>query len=197
MKGIYNHGIQHQMYQNLCKYGAIYGVIYYLGLETGLRISDLLALEYDILKNPPAGGNEIIAGCFDVVEGKTGKTKTCFVSHIMRGMIVDYRNQVPYDPKDPRLFKISRQTVSKYIKKAAENCGLFDIGCHSLRVTYAWNLLCTAHSFIYVRDALNHAFLSTTMLYLTDGVIWAIDRAYGANTATCVNNLPLQTTNHT
>jgi integrase len=165
--GIYDHGKQHAMYEALSKRGRMYGVLYYLGMETGLRIGDLLALS-----------RPLMGAAHSVREQKTGKSKRFLLSPVLVAMLHDYQMRLGASP-DRRLFPVSRQTVHKHFKAASAEIGLTDIGPHSMRKSYAWNVLTLTHSFNCVKIALNHKFLSTTMFYITEGVSWLIRAKYG------------------
>jgi len=48
-----------------------------------------------------------------------------------------------------------------------------------MRKTYAWNVLRTTRSIPATQRALQHAFLSTTMIYIADGLQWLLVAFYG------------------
>jgi integrase len=124
MKGIYDDHDQLMMLATLTNDKPVMGVIYYLGVVSGLRIGDLLALR--------AGD---VGPSFSVTESKTGKTKRinlCGHGWELLRLYIELHEKRPQD----RLFDTTRQTVHRYFKRAAAELGLEEIGTHSMRKTY-------------------------------------------------------------
>lgn len=141
-------------------------------LETGLRIGDVLKLEYWQLKN-----------CFSVVETKTGKSRkvgmtTQLIEDIRsaawrrgpRQAILDAREgKCTYwafpSPVDWRKHR-TRQGVWKDVKRAAKAFRLkANVGTHSMRKVYAVELLKKYGDIERVRRALNHEDVNVTLIY--------------------------------
>jgi len=167
--GIYDDDDQLLLFASLTANNAMMGALAYLGIITGLRVGDMLALR--------AGD---VGELFTVKESKTGKTKIIHLPFEGWKFIETYIlvNEIP---PDGRLFPTTRQTAHRYFKRAAKELGLENVGTHSMRKTYAWNVFRVTNCLKTTRDALNHKYLTTTMLYLVGGFIWMISHAYGAS----------------
>jgi integrase len=126
--GIYDHGKQHEMFTVLSGEDGkhlMYGVLYYFGVATGLRVGDILAVKVGQV------GAEM-----DVREAKTGKIKRIKLDDQILRLISGYVDLKGLQSAD-RLFATTRQTVHRRFKIAGEACGLENIGTHSMRKTYA------------------------------------------------------------
>jgi len=141
-------------------------VLFELGCSTGYRISDMLLLRArDVLKRN-----------LRVVESKTGKIRHVEITKALRRVLRSYTKEMGLKDND-WLFSldgkkpITRQYAHKAIKQAGEEIGLEGMGTHSMRKTYAFNLLLNTNSFFRVQESLNHRYMSTTMVYLLDGVL--------------------------
>jgi integrase len=159
----------------LWNYGLIYAIIWRFGVETGLRISDILSID------GPLHGPLI-----HLTESKTGKQKRFIISDELYRMILLSQSEVPFSRKKShtkngntfKLFPTTRQTVHKYIRLSALKIDENDIGTHSMRKTYAYNVLYITRSLDSVKRALNHKYISTTILYLIDGMLWLMERQH-------------------
>ena len=101
------------------------GTLVFLGIITGLRISDLLALKVSD-----------VGQAFEVVEQKTRKKKRIMLCDDQWYVLESYIICNHLKPDD-RLFPTTRQTVLKYIKRAAADLGIKSpIGTHSMRKSY-------------------------------------------------------------
>lgn len=167
VQGIYDDNDQLLLLATLTTHSPMMGMIFYLGVVSGLRISDLLALTVgDISKNP-----------FTVRESKTKKLKHIKVPKEGWLLLQLYAEGVGLESHG-KLFPTTRQTVHRYFKRAAADLGLTNIGTHTMRKTYAWNVFRVSQCLDTTRQALNHRYISTTVLYLVGGFIWAIHTAF-------------------
>lgn len=117
-----------------------------LGLNSALRISDLLSLRWNDLYR-----NNRYVEHIDIIEQKTRKKNTLFLNGSSQEALEFFRqsihcfdneNYVFTSQKSPRK-NLSRHQAFRIIRHAAECSGLEDqhISCHSLRKTfgyYAW-----------------------------------------------------------
>jgi len=117
--------MQFEMFGELCKGGIMYGVLYYFGVASGLRIGDILGVRVRDIQID-----------MKVLESKTCKFKEFRLDDQVYELIRNYISVKELDYAD-RLFPVTRQTVLRHFRRAAEALGLKDIGTHSMRKTYA------------------------------------------------------------
>lgn len=127
-------------------------------VNTGLRVSDVLALRTDQLAHQ-----------FWITEQKTGKPRRV---NLTRGLLWELQQQagetwVFPSPKDPRRHR-TRQAVWTDVKRASKAFRLpQNVSPHSFRKVYAVRLLerCKGNT-ERVKRALNHSDMATTMIYV-------------------------------
>lgn len=139
-----------------------YKCIWRIGVETGLRISDILKRKR----------HEIRAGAWVCYESKTGKKKKCTltpetvelceayfkISHVknIRFAFYNQKTKTPF----------TRQSVWKMFRNRATDIKLKRIGAHSSRCTSAWRRYLKTGDIDKVRRFLNHDNEKVTKLYL-------------------------------
>jgi integrase len=164
VKGIYDDKQQLMIIASLTKSNGMMGVLFFLGMVTGLRISDLLALEVGQM-----------AQTFEAYERKTGKTKVVTLTdnhwHFLEVYMIGMK-------ATDKLFPTSRQTVHKYFKRAEKDLGLADIGTHTMRKTYAYNVFRDSGCLKTVQKSLQHKYMSVTIGYLVSGFVFAVKMAH-------------------
>lgn len=120
-----------------------------MGLNTALRISDLLTLRWENVYDEKKGS---FRRHISIVEAKTGKASCIFMNQSILDALHEYRNWLKKDAEricgGAFLFAghsdspISRVQAYRIVRKAAEGCNLSGvISPHSLRKTfgyYAW-----------------------------------------------------------
>ena len=142
-----------------------------MGLNTALRISDLLKLQYQDIYDFE---NNKIREHLIVTEKKTKKENVIYLNKEMRSAISEHLEFCCHDRTNwifsSQLQKekpLSRQQAYRIVKKAAESAGITEhISCHSLRKTFgyfAWKqgVLPTMLMEIY-----NHSSYTITKKYL-------------------------------
>lgn len=133
------------------------------GLNSGLRVSDLLAL-----KVKDVNGD----GYIRIKEKKTSKAKKFIINTALMSVLIPYIKDMQ---GDDFLFQsrigvnkpITRAMAHKIIKKAAAQVGLTEISCHSLRKTLAYQIyIKNNHDIALVMTLLNHDSQKTSLNYL-------------------------------
>ncbi len=115
-------------------------LLFTVGINTSLRISDLLELRFEHFENMAADRR------VTVVEQKTGKTKTFFVNDAVLAAL----DAVPVEKRTGFLFPsrngggkkaITRVRAWEMLNEAAERAGLSHIkfGTHTMRKTFAYH----------------------------------------------------------
>lgn len=140
------------------------GVLFFVGVISGLRVSDMLALTVGQMQQ-----------VMEVTEQKTGKIKPISFTDSQWEFISTYMEDMrPHH----RLFPTTRQTVHKYFSRVAKDLGIGNIGTHSMRKTYAYNVFRSTKSIKITQKSLNHTYVGTTMGYLVSALFWAMKRVH-------------------
>jgi site-specific recombinase XerD len=172
VRGVYDPRKQREMHNELFKQSDVLGLLWLLGCSTGYRISDLL-------------GSRVINYCQGqllIVEAKTGKTRNIVLHKEARKALNQHIKRHELEFSDHIFFgytakkPITRQYAHAKIKSTGAYLGVEGLGTHTMRKTYAWNLLRSTLSFEAVQRALNHKYMSVTMLYLFGGLLELVGR---------------------
>ena len=134
-------------------------MLFRLGLNTGLRISDILDLKVSDIKRT-----------IELTEQKTGKIKRFQLSDSFYDELIQYiksycRGEWLFPSKSGE--PLSYAQAYKIIKTAGRKAGIDDIGTHTMRKTfgyYAYNVLKVPIA--YIMEALNHSSESHTLRYI-------------------------------
>ncbi|MPN12256.1 Tyrosine recombinase XerD [bioreactor metagenome] len=145
-----------------------YSVLFKFGLNTGLRISDIIPIKIeDIYKN-----NAVFKEYLVIKEKKTGKEKKIKINEALRKEIQAYLKNREYC-LSPYLFystkgdHISRIQAYRVLKEAAEFCGIENFGTHSLRKTWGyWTYQLSKYNVGLIMDTFNHSSQSITLRYI-------------------------------
>lgn len=146
-----------------------------LGLNTALRISDILQLQWmDIYNEKSSQMREHL----EVKEKKTGKTNIIAINRTVNNLLQEYKSETfqkePFD-KERYLFPsqkkknqpISRSQAFRIIKEAATATGLFShISCHSMRKTFGYHAWKQGTPPALLMDIYNHSSYKITKRYL-------------------------------
>jgi len=151
-------------------------LLFVLGINTGLRISDLLALTVgEVWQHKPA---EFI----EIREKKTGKSKRFILNQSAAKALKETSYLKGADLKAP-LFPsrkggaISRIQAYRVLNAAAELAGINEIGTHTLRKTWAYHAYQAGTDLSLIQQVLNHSSPSVTLRYI--GITQDdIDRVY-------------------
>lgn len=126
-------------------------------VETGLRVSDVLAFRRDQIKPQ-----------FWITEQKTGKRRRVNLSlPLLRELQANAGEVWVFPHRTDQRKHRTRQAVWSDVKRAARAFRFRqNVGVHSLRKLYAVEQLEASHgNFAKVQKLLNHADLATTMIY--------------------------------
>jgi integrase len=145
-----------------------------VGLNTALRISDILNLKYDDVFD---GKN--VKKHVTVRESKTDKLNTIFLNKEVRNILKIYRKELietdMYKSGNPYLFPspkkknthLSRFQAYRIINKAATEISDGNhISCHSLRKTFGYHAWKQGMDLMTIMLIFNHSSLSITKRYL-------------------------------
>lgn len=143
-----------------------YAILFLIGVETGLRISDILQIRVLTALESP----------WTIRECKTTKEKVITPSVALYALLRGYIVKFGLQPDDFLIFStnknkgkaMNRSWVYEVIRDASRACGLEGIGTHTMRKTYAVRQFRGHRDLNRLRKELNHDSVATTMLYLID-----------------------------
>lgn len=136
-------------------------MMFMFGINSGLRVSDILKLR--VL--------DVTGWHVTIKEKKTGKLKKFKMTPVLKKAIQDYtRDKEPWE----LLFKsrqgnnkpINRRTADWILKMAANECGLTNIGTHSMRKTFGYHYYQNTKDIGTLMTLFNHAAPSITLKYI-------------------------------
>ena len=144
--------------------------MFVLGVNSGLRISDLLGLTIGDVMDV----NGKVKDRITIREMKTGKSKDFPISESAKKSIVDYLKTRPQASQSDVLFisrkgngAISRQQAWLIINQAAATVGIKEqIGTHTLRKTFAYHAYQSGVDISLIQKLLNHSAPSVTLRYI-------------------------------
>jgi integrase len=141
-----------------------YEVMFCLGIETGLRIGDILRIRVC----------DVVGGRLAVKEQKTGKFKAVVLSLSLMSIIGSHvkcyalrddhylvysRDWLPYR-------SLSRQQAWRVMREAGKMANLKQIGTHTMRKTFAADVMRETGDISLVQRRLSHENMTTTLGYL-------------------------------
>lgn len=145
-------------------------LLFVMGVNTGLRISDLLNLTFkDVLDDTGA-----VSDTIKVKEKKTGKTKAFFVNDTVKKALQEYMKEVQTEPKC-YLFSsrkgdnqpISRIQAYRIINEACAIAKIKgSIGTHTLRKTFGYWAYKQGIDITLLMKIFNHSAPSITLRYI-------------------------------
>lgn len=132
-----------------------------VGVNTGLRISDILKLRLSDFDND----------CFYIIEKKTSKPKSIPLNPILKREI----HKLKKESDDPNLIlfksrqgevEITRQRVYQILKEIEKEFRLKNIGCHSMRKTFGFMHYAKHKDVVILQEIFNHSHPSITLRYI-------------------------------
>lgn len=157
-----------QMYYYLANKDIKYGLLFKFGLNTGLRISDILPIKLEDVISHDGQFREY----FVLNEKKTGKEKKIKINEALTNEIQKYI-QINNPSPESYLFKsrkgshLGRIQAYRVLKDAADHIGLENFGTHSLRKTWGyWTYKLSNYNVGLIMDTFNHSSPSITLRYI-------------------------------
>ena len=157
-----------QMYHYLAGKESKYGLLFKFGLNTGLRISDILPIKFkDIYCENGEFRYYLVLN-----EKKTGKEKKIKLNKALRRAIDAYAKNENLMPESYRFWSkkgkhIGRIQAYRVLKEAAEIIGIENFGTHSLRKTWGyWTYKASKYNIGLIMDTFNHSSPSITLRYI-------------------------------
>jgi integrase len=149
------------MKAELLKTGRRNWFLFVLGINTGLRISDILKLKVKDVK----GKSHLM-----IYEQKTGKYKRFKINRELQQHILFYTANMrdeDYLFKSLRSpFPIKRIQAYKILNRAAKKIGISEIGTHTLRKTFGYHFYQRTKDVALLQEIFNHSSPSITLRYI-------------------------------
>lgn len=138
-------------------------IMFLIGIDTGLRISDILRLRV----------RDVIGSHISIKEKKTKKHKRILITAELKQKLAPY---IEGKPSNEYLIKsreganrpITREMAYKIIRDVGEEFGLSELGCHTLRKTFGYIFYnrTTNKDIGLLMNYFNHATQQDTLRYI-------------------------------
>ena len=136
-------------------------ILFILGINSGLRISDRLALNVNDVKNK---------NYIRLKEKKTGKNKIIPLNEKLKQELYLYtKNKNNNEPLfvTKQYNRLDRISAYRIIKQACkDNCSEINIGTHSLRKTFGYHHYKKFNDIVMLQKILNHSTPNVTLRYI-------------------------------
>ncbi len=157
-----------QMYHYLKGKDDKYALLFKFGLNTGLRISDLLPLKVKNVYLENGSFKEYLI----IKEKKTSKEKKIKINNALQMVLSEYMKD-HHLAKEDYLFPsqkgghIGRVQSYRFLREAAEIVGIENFGTHSLRKTWGyWTYNLSKFNIGLIMDTFNHSNQRITLRYI-------------------------------
>jgi integrase len=137
-------------------------LLFVLGINTGLRIGDMLKLKVEDVRNQ----THII-----LKEQKTGKSKKFFINSVLRNALDKYianmdDHEYLFQSRNATNHPLSRSQAYRILNRAGAKVGLESIGCHSTRKTFGYHHYKQHKDVALLQQLFNHSAPSVTLSYI-------------------------------
>lgn len=143
----------------------MYLLIWDIGSKIGIRVSDILALNLNIIDKDQ----------LTIREKKTNKLKKFPICPELKKEILNYynkyrKNKPAYD--NDALFvgvrgkRLCRKNVYREFNKAADKVKIDNVGTHTMRKTFGYHFYQQYHDVVMLQKILNHSSPSITLRYI-------------------------------
>lgn len=138
-----------------------YGMMWKLGINVGIRISDIVKLKVKDYQDHK----------FTIIEQKTKKMKTFNVPNWFQPELEAYINRHKYRsdylfPNKQTKKHISRVRAWQVITEAAKHCEIDNVGTHSMRKTFGYWYYKKTFDIASLMRLFNHSSEQVTLLYI-------------------------------
>lgn len=136
-------------------------LIFVFGINSGLRVSDILKLDVIDVKNKTH---------VEILEQKTGKYKKFLINSKLQKIINDFvkdaQNEAPLFVSQ-KGFRLERSQVYRMLNDACRNVGIdVNIGTHTMRKTFGYHHYKQFKDVAMLQKIFNHSSPSITLRYI-------------------------------
>ena len=137
-------------------------ILFRLGVNSGLRISDILNLKVKHVKNQTH---------FNLKEQKTSKSNRIKINPKLKLELDSYikgmnDEEYLFKSREGSNSPIQRMQAWRILNKAASEIGLTEIGTHTLRKTFGYHMYKQCSNIEIVQKFLNHSSPHVTLAYI-------------------------------
>lgn len=136
-------------------------MLFVIGINTGLRVSDILTLKVCDVKDK----THIV-----ITEQKTGKAKRFLINSMLRESIDNYIEGMGDNdylfPSRKGDKPITRVQAYRVLNEVANKLGVDEIGTHTMRKTFGYFHYQQYHDIAILQDIFNHSAPSVTLRYI-------------------------------
>lgn len=155
-----------EMKIELKKSGTRNYLLFVTGINTGLRISDIIKL-----KVKDVSDNGTIKSHICVTEQKTGKTKRFKINDTLSREFAEYCKNLKmtdylFSSRKGKNEHITRIQAYRLLNTVAEKIGLEEIGTHTLRKTFGYHFYKKTKDVAMLQKLFNHSSPSITLRYV-------------------------------
>lgn len=136
-------------------------LLFLFGINSGLRVGDILRIRV----------KDVQGWHIKIKEQKTGKQKQIKMTKTLKKEVREYIKDMPlhYYLFQSRIGKnksLDRRTVDWILKTAALECGIENIGTHSMRKTFGYHYYKKYKDVAMLMDLFNHSSPAITLRYI-------------------------------
>ncbi|MBS4191759.1 tyrosine-type recombinase/integrase [Bacillus sp. FJAT-49705] len=136
-------------------------ILFLLGINTGLRIKDILKLRV----------SDVEGWSIFLKEGKTGKLTEIHMPNELKRALRSYikgkdKNEYLFKSREGKNKPITVSMAYVIMKNIEEEFGLERIGCHSLRKTYGYHHYKQFNDVVALMEHFNHSDPKITLIYI-------------------------------
>jgi integrase len=145
-------------------------LLFNVGINTGLRIGDILKLKVSDVKTENMNYREHLT----VIEEKTGKTKKLKMNSPLKKYFDEFikANNLQHDDfffqsRKGHGHHISKVQAYRVLEEAAKGLGVQNFGTHSMRKTWGyWAYKASKYNIALIMEMFNHSSQSITLRYI-------------------------------
>jgi integrase len=136
--------------------------MFMIGINTGLRVSDILKLKVSYFRNTDH---------LKIIEKKTGKEKRLLINPALKRELKKYMSKMAdheylIQSRRGENMPLSRVTAYKILRAAAKKCNIKEIGTHTMRKTFGYFHYQQNKNIAVLMNIFNHSSEALTLRYI-------------------------------